>query len=211
MSEQYYAIGDIHGRYDLLQKALEFIHSRQDTGKIIFLGDYIDRGPQSKEVVQHLMQGPLPGWDYVCLKGNHEDMFWYDMLNQNEPYDKKVANSMDATELGDALDWFASLPLYHIVENNIFVHADWDETKPPEQQTEARMLWTRRNEDFHSYFYVTHGHTPYRNGPVFFFHRCNLDTMAFETGKLSIGVFEIGTIGPTEIYIATPHTVYKKG
>ena len=211
MREQYYAIGDIHGRYDLLQQALDFIHARQNTGKIIFLGDYIDRGPQSKEVVQHLMRKQLPGWNYICLKGNHEDMFWYDMLNQNKPYDKKVADSMNATELGDALDWFAGLPLYHIVENNIFVHADWDETKLPEQQTEARMLWTRRNENFHSDFYVIHGHTPYRNGPVMFHHRCNLDTMAFETGKLSIGVFETGTIGPIEIYIATPHTVYKKG
>ena len=74
-----YAIGDIHGRYDLLKQLHTKImeHSKQFEGEhtIITLGDYIDRGPQSKEVVEFLMKNPFEGFKHVYLRGNHEDMF----------------------------------------------------------------------------------------------------------------------------------------
>ncbi|MGE5515282.1 MAG: metallophosphoesterase family protein [Bacteroidota bacterium] len=84
-----YAVGDIHGRLDLLERLLERMaedcdRRRQDQSAperiaIIFLGDYIDRGPQSRQVIERLMHGaprtgPLAGAAWVCLKGNHEEI-----------------------------------------------------------------------------------------------------------------------------------------
>jgi len=70
-----YVIADIHGRYDLLSLALERIEANQSGGTVVFTGDYVDRGPASKQVMRRLMSGPFGDhWTWVCLKGNHEDM-----------------------------------------------------------------------------------------------------------------------------------------
>ncbi|MHB8530132.1 MAG: metallophosphoesterase family protein, partial [Caulobacteraceae bacterium] len=70
-----YAIGDIHGRLDLLEEALRLIesHGRQKDRRLVFLGDYVDRGPQSRGVVDRLMALQRDVWT-ICLKGNHEAM-----------------------------------------------------------------------------------------------------------------------------------------
>jgi serine/threonine protein phosphatase 1 len=71
-----YCIGDIHGRHDLLIQLLSLI--RQDSagfsGRVImiYLGDFIDRGPQSREVIEELMRNAQPNIEYVYLRGNHE-------------------------------------------------------------------------------------------------------------------------------------------
>ena len=74
-----YAIGDIHGRLDLLVQLHDAI--RDDAGSAaglattaVYLGDYIDRGEHSREVIDLLLDAPLPGFENVCLKGNHEEM-----------------------------------------------------------------------------------------------------------------------------------------
>ncbi len=71
-----YAIGDVHGRLDLLLKAEEAIVRDAEhlpgTKLIIMLGDYIDRGPQSAHVLSHLMEPPPAGFERICLAGNHE-------------------------------------------------------------------------------------------------------------------------------------------
>jgi len=71
-----YCIGDIHGRDDLLQQLHEMIVADaaqyEDQKKIIYLGDYIDRGPGSKQVVDRLVSTPMPGFEQVFLLGNHE-------------------------------------------------------------------------------------------------------------------------------------------
>jgi serine/threonine protein phosphatase 1 len=75
-----YAIGDIHGRYDLLKQLLEMIEADAagaptgDEKVLIFLGDYVDRGAHSNRVLEHLSRPPPAGFKMVCLKGNHEDM-----------------------------------------------------------------------------------------------------------------------------------------
>ncbi|HLO78845.1 MAG TPA: metallophosphoesterase, partial [Magnetospirillum sp.] len=78
-----YAVGDIHGRLDLLERLLRRIEEdcarrRPERVAIVFLGDYIDRGPNSRQVVERLMAGcpstgALAEVEWVCLKGNHED------------------------------------------------------------------------------------------------------------------------------------------
>ena len=75
-----YAIGDVHGRLDLLRDLLERI-ARDDRGRpaaktfLIFLGDLVDRGPDSRGVVEFLLRNPLPFDRTVFLKGNHEEFF----------------------------------------------------------------------------------------------------------------------------------------
>src|SRR6266446_8548064 len=72
-----YAIADLHGRYDLLSEAVTKIveHSRSDRpATIIALGDYIDRGPKSRQVIERLMDWGSPDLKLVCLKGNHREL-----------------------------------------------------------------------------------------------------------------------------------------
>lgn len=74
-----YAIGDIHGRIDLLDALLDRIaadaarHAADEKRTLVFLGDYIDRGTASRGVVDRLLSDPLPGFDTVRLLGNHEE------------------------------------------------------------------------------------------------------------------------------------------
>ncbi|MFG1266224.1 metallophosphoesterase, partial [Xanthobacter aminoxidans] len=59
-----FAIGDLHGRFDLLDAVLATIKARTDGGTIVFLGDDVDRGPQSREIIERLMAGLSPGWEW---------------------------------------------------------------------------------------------------------------------------------------------------
>lgn len=198
----YYVIPDIHGRKDLLDYALSEIYSRQESGTIIFLGDYIDRGPDSGGVVRLLMSPPPDGWKHICLKGNHEDMLIDDVTNNRKIYDPTILASFGGKITEDLVSWMDSLPHYHIVDDNIFVHADWDEYTIPERQQTAVMMWRRRNPKFgfgNPEKYLTHGHTPHEDGPIFTPNRCNLDCKAFSTGRLCVGVYQHGKKGPIEI------------
>lgn len=81
MSKVIYAIGDIHGRLDLLKVIRKLIKADAkthgfDDKTIIYLGDYVDRGPDSKGVIDLLMNKPLEGFNNICLKGNHEEIMF---------------------------------------------------------------------------------------------------------------------------------------
>ncbi len=66
-----YAVPDLHGRYDLLSEALTEINRRSaEAGTIITIGDYVDKGPDSKGVIDRLLAGADAGWNLVTLKGN---------------------------------------------------------------------------------------------------------------------------------------------
>jgi serine/threonine protein phosphatase 1 len=77
-----YAIADLHGRLDLLEIALGKIADHADLpGTVVTLGDYVDRGPHSRQVIERLMGGlGREGWRLICLKGNHEDIMWQTCL-----------------------------------------------------------------------------------------------------------------------------------
>ncbi len=80
MTSPIYAIGDIHGQLDMLQDALEKIEA--DGGpdaRVVFLGDYVDRGPDSRAVLNLLIEGKRAGRNWVTLLGNHDRMFSYFM------------------------------------------------------------------------------------------------------------------------------------
>ncbi|MEM8578731.1 MAG: metallophosphoesterase family protein [Pseudomonadota bacterium] len=72
-----YAVGDIHGQRAELDRVLDLIIA-DGGGKVVFLGDYVDRGPDSQGVIQRLIDGCADGEDWVCLKGNHDRLMdWF--------------------------------------------------------------------------------------------------------------------------------------
>ncbi len=185
-----YAIGDIHGRADLLDAVLELIaadraaHGIADA-RLIFLGDYVDRGPDSAGVLQRLrkMQDAAPR-DVVCLMGNHERMMLDaldDPTGRGERWlgdfggptlrsygiDGGVEDMRAAERLRAALptgleDWLRALPLWHRSGDVVCVHAGMDPALPPEAQTEATMLWMRPGRFARSRrdgLWIVHGHT----------------------------------------------------
>jgi serine/threonine protein phosphatase 1 len=82
-----YAIGDIHGHIDLLKAAHDLIAddmARHGAGQVVHVGDLVDRGPDSRGVIEFLMQGQEQGEDWVVLKGNHDRMFWRFLRNPTE-------------------------------------------------------------------------------------------------------------------------------
>ncbi|WP_027235739.1 metallophosphoesterase family protein [Leisingera caerulea] len=79
MTAPLYAIGDIHGQLEMLEQTLALIEADGGPGaRIVFLGDYTDRGPDSRGVIDRLIAGQEQGRDWICLKGNHDRMFeWF--------------------------------------------------------------------------------------------------------------------------------------
>lgn len=83
-----YAIGDIHGHLDLLKGAHDLIAAdmaRHGPAPVVHLGDLVDRGPDSRGVIDHLIQGIAAGQDWVVLKGNHDRMFARFLHDPKEP------------------------------------------------------------------------------------------------------------------------------
>lgn len=79
MSDPIYAVGDIHGQLHLLEEILDRIETDGGAGaRVVFVGDYVDRGPDSRGVIELLSRGLAEGRDWICLKGNHDRMFeWF--------------------------------------------------------------------------------------------------------------------------------------
>jgi hypothetical protein len=69
-----YVIPDLHGRDDLLREGLAEITARGSVGSIVTIGDYVDKGPHSKQVIDRLLPGVAEGWNFIALKGNHDAM-----------------------------------------------------------------------------------------------------------------------------------------
>lgn len=202
-----YAIGDIHGCLDKLFRlmALCYADAGERPRKFIFLGDYIDRGPDSQGVVEFLMslQQDRPD-DVICLMGNHEDMLlaavaapdWEENWLRNggiqtlQSYG--VATVADIPR--DHIKWIRDLPKFHDDGLRFFVHAGIHPERPLNRQDEHDFLWIR--EPFLSSTkdlgrLVVHGHTPLKNGrPDIRPNRLNLDTAAVYGGPLTAAVFE---------------------
>jgi serine/threonine protein phosphatase 1 len=212
-----YAIGDVHGRLDLLEKTMSRIDA--DLGRSpsanaveIYLGDYIDRGPASRGVLDRLIWRGLER-KTVFLKGNHEtyvpqffenpaildDWRAYGGLETLLSYGLKPsinANAAEQIELAKALK--AAIPKTHqqflgrlklsvSCGDFFFVHAGIKPKVPLAQQREEDLLWIRDDfllceDEFEKI--VVHGHTPVRD-PDIRPNRINIDTGAYATGRLS--------------------------
>lgn len=222
-----YAIGDIHGRLDLLRSAIDAVaeHAEGRRFRVVCLGDYVDRGPDSAGVIDFLIQ-LRRRWSVVCLKGNHEELMvraltqpgantmapWLDNGGLAALASYGLSPDADVAEAipGEHLRWLAGLPLTTADPHRIYVHAGLLPRCPMHRQTEETCLWIRERflrggaGDFEAH--VVHGHSPIWEHkpnpaePELLEHRTNLDTAAFATGVLSIGVFDTEQAGgPLEI------------
>jgi serine/threonine protein phosphatase 1 len=209
-----FAIGDIHGRLDLLDKAQGAIaaHAGEAQHQVICLGDYVDRGPDSKGVVETLME-LAAGSSWICLKGNHEDMMIEALRGRgglrhwlfNGGGETLDSYGGEGAVPAAHLSWLEALPLYYRDAQRLFVHAGVAPGVALEDQDPEAFLWIRdaflaapaRALPCH----VVHGHTPQWRGkpdmrrPERLAHRTNLDTGAVWTGILSVGVFDDGRAG----------------
>jgi serine/threonine protein phosphatase 1 len=145
-------IGDVHGHYDTLIALLDSI-APDSSDLIYFLGDLIDRGPKSAEVVDFVMKNK-----YYCLRGNHEEML-LDVVGSGkvsvELYQgwlysggHATVTSYDSKIPQEHIDWLKSLPVYLDLGDIWLVHAGIDPRIPLEKQTSEQFCWIR--EDFHS-------------------------------------------------------------
>lgn len=193
-----YAVPDIHGRFDLLQGAIAAIEAREKSGTVVFLGDYIDRGPGSRSVIERLIAGSPNGWNWVCLKGNHEAMMieGYDGVKLTRWLGNGGVQTLDSYggEVPLAhVEWANQLPMWHSDKHRVYVHAGLEPELALDQQREAVLLWTRyppMADIRYPGLHIVHGHTPNPDGPELYSGRTNLDTGAVFDGRLVIGVFE---------------------
>jgi serine/threonine protein phosphatase 1 len=205
-----YAIPDIHGRLDLLESAIAKIieHSAGERSTIVTLGDYVDRGPSSHQVIERLMGWQPEKLAVVYLKGNHEAMMWETCNKLAElswwlknggdrtlaSYGQPSSENPDPRIVPQAhLQWIAGLALMHVDQHRVFVHAAVDPKVPLDRQSEQTLLWKRYSEDFdlgHGRRHVVHGHHANPKAPIVTGGKTNLDGLAWKTGRLVVGVFE---------------------
>jgi calcineurin-like phosphoesterase family protein len=217
----YYVIGDIHGEADQLRQLHKTIIERhraefRDTDKtIVHLGDYVDRGPDSYDVIEIVMSLENdPNQKVINLKGNHEQLM-LDAYQKDKPcayhvwLDNGGAQTISSYQdngltepPGRHLDWLAGLPSLHWDKKAglVFVHAGVDPNRFPFDGEETR-LWTRTRSFFDPSCWkspaltgmrVIHGHTPTQSAAPDISadgRRINVDTGACYGGPLTAAVF----------------------
>jgi len=224
-----YAVGDVHGRADLLIRLIQDLRADIARGEyegrpiLIFLGDYIDRGFQSKEVIDVLLGDMLSPFETYFLKGNHEAAMlqflgdpaigsrWaeYGGAETLVSYGVRPARtrtsvdewSKASAELHDALppehlSFLKNLDLCVRVGDYLFVHAGVRPGVPLDQQSEQDLLWIREeflNDRKLLEAVVVHGHTP-TTKPHLDGRRVGIDTGAYLSGVLTAARFEHDTV-----------------
>jgi serine/threonine protein phosphatase 1 len=217
-----YVIGDIHGRSDLLDRMINEIgrdlkeHPVSDC-LTVTLGDYVDRGPDSRGVLDRLAGNPFPT-PFVALKGNHEALLetflrdpgtadhWRRLggLETLRSYGVPVASVMMGKNYREAaaafrgavprehVGFLGSLKISLMVGTYFLCHAGVRPGIPLERQSADDLMWIREpflssRADYGKV--VVHGHTP-ADAPELLPNRINIDTGAFITGRLTCAVLE---------------------
>lgn len=214
-----YAVGDIHGRLDLLDAmesmiAADIESSGNERPLICYLGDYIDRGPHSAQVLERLSAASVGRPSRVFLKGNHEDRMinflvdpvthgpgWMNFGGREalESYGVTPPLEIDAASLMDVRDrldeavpsshkaFLDQLALSFRWRGYLLVHAGLNPERPVEAQAPRDLMWIR--EPFLSSTRdwgckVVHGHVIVEE-PVFRPNRIGIDTGAYASGRLT--------------------------
>ena len=218
--QRIYAIGDIHGRLDLLDELLQMIRRDNEMRAplerctLIFLGDYIDRGAESRGVIERLLTGIPDGFERICLKGNHEDFLlrslsdpdivplWmvnggvatlasYGVIRSDQPGIPRRAPylgpALENALPPDHLEFFWQLPIMVTFGDYLFVHAGVKPGVPLDEQDDYDCLFIR--EPFlnaRGWFgkMIVHGHTPVSK-PEVKSNRIGIDTGGFFSGCLT--------------------------
>lgn len=221
MERSFFAIGDIHGRDDLLGALLAeidgyCIEKGVEHPTLVFLGDYIDRGPQSAQVVDRLID-LKDQRDCIFLKGNHEEVVLQILGGVDAALQPWITRAGGLETIlsygwrGGPVELASLLPDNHVrffqdllpcwaTDHCIFVHAGLRPGRSLAEQSPRDMLWIRDEflESDHDFGrLVVHGHTPSKSGtPDHRPNRLNLDTKAYRSGILSCAAFEPGSRAP---------------
>ena len=184
-----FAVGDIHGHLGKLQKLLPLLRERAAPGDtLVFVGDYVDRGPDIRGVVDRVLELANGGWEgpVVTLKGNHE-VLMLDHLSGTRIFDPQdwLLNGGEETIASyggerHSLRWghlppehrafLEGLSLWYEDEHAFYVHAGLDPGKRPEETSEDILLWVRDEFILSPYRWekpVVFGHTPQHDRPRF--------------------------------------------
>ena len=223
-----YAIGDVHGRRDLLLRMHELIKADADASKaprkvLVYLGDYVDRGPDSAGVLNLVSEG-LSGFEIVRLRGNHEEEMlavldgcrdghqWLSFgglatLRSYGVSSDRVARSDDLPRLVSEVvtashqALLRGLSVMHREGGLLFVHAGIRPGKPLEGQDPDDLVWIREpflNSTTDHGVLVIHGHTIVRR-PEVLPNRIGIDTGAYDSDRLTCFVAE----GSTACFLVT--------
>ena len=200
-----YAVGDIHGHLGLLQGVHDLIATdmaRNGAAPVVHVGDLVDRGADSRGVIDWLMQGINAGRDWVVLKGNHDRMFWRFLRDPNET---EPGLRPDLSWLHPRLGGVETLQSYGVRSPGdrpvAAVHAGIRPGVALEKQTETDMIWLRAPFlDFTGSFgpLVIHGHTAI-DAATHYGNRVNIDSSAAYGGPLSAVAVE-----GREVFLLTP-------
>ncbi len=218
-----YAIGDVHGRVDLLRRLHDAIRADRadqpsDRITVVHLGDYVDRGPDSAAVLELLSGDPIDDVEAVYLRGNHEQ-FMMDFIDTGARGAAWIANggaetmasygvtpdpwdpSVSSRTLRDAIPthhcaFLDRTALMHRIGDVVFAHAGVDPHRPLDAQRPEDLLWIREKFLGHTEdlgVVVVHGHTP-RPDPEVTRGRINVDTHAWHSGRLTAAVIEMNAV-----------------
>lgn len=214
-----YAIGDVHGRADLLNAIIT--HAVNDAAahnaapRFIFLGDICDKGPRSRQAMDIVAEVLVEYEGSIVLKGNHDDMFLKAVQERDRRYaaawvsrggvetlnSYHYGNLNEAIELvrtmhGDHLRMFAASKPMAVVDGIVFAHAGIDPAVSLADQTEKDLMWIRDEFLDHVGFLqhiIVHGHSVVGHKPVVTENRISIDTGAYESGRLTAVAIDNGS------------------
>lgn len=199
-SRRVFAFGDIHGCFDELERVLQFLFDKQSAGvedQFVFIGDYIDRGPASRQVIERLLRLKEDVPKTVFLKGNHEDML-LDFLglggSSGEVYlangGAEFFKSYGIVPVGPLSEIRAQLPEDHLefltgLEHGVslgeflFVHAGIDPQLELSRQKAHTLMWVRAQfiqKEHNIPKTVVFGHTPFEDVMLHMPYKIGIDT-----------------------------------
>lgn len=220
MNNRLFAIGDIHGCFNSFKKLIEEKIQITKNDKIVLLGDYIDRGSQSKEVIDYIIELKEKGFEIIPLKGNHEAMLidafddeklnsiWF--LNGGTETLKSFGISSLAKLETKYLDFFRNLKLFFEIENYLFVHAGFnDEIENPFNDS-YHMIWKCRENYTHPTLRdktIVHGHCVIPSITCDDRIKKNNSVINLDTGCVYSNHSRLGRLTSLGIYTRTIHFV----
>lgn len=201
-------VGDIHGCYNELKELIVELKTKKeynkDTDRLIFIGDYIDRGRDSDKVIKYIRELQRDNDKVIALKGNHEDMCvnYYKYREDNWKYNggnATIKSFHGHKQLMQNLTWMENLPLYYEDDYFVYVHAGIDVDKPLDKQSNYDLLWVRESFIYNPKKFnkrVVFGHTPTqsltgKDKPCFTYtDNIAIDTGCVYGGKLTALIIE---------------------
>ena len=193
IEEKIFVIGDVHGCLEMLQRLIDKIEWNPASDRLIFIGDYIDRGENSKGVIDFILKLKEDSTFIQCLIGNHEQMF-IDYLSGVDSQSSLLNGGLTTLRSYEGirrgkddplippshLDFFSSLLTMIELEHYYIVHAGFQPHIEIEDQSLNDMIWIREEFIYSDYDFgklVIFGHTPF-NSPLIMKNKIGIDTGA---------------------------------